>query len=122
MKLANVMKTGVVSLALLFTAGTSAYAEEAVNLQTNQNTQLQTQQRMGPAVPQGDGSQKQLHHKKMHQHQNKFEKQLQKAENGNRGNAMGSGTNSEQRVGNRSGSQGQGSGSMNRSGGGGGKR
>ena len=121
MKLANVMKTGVVSLALLFTAGTAAYAADAVNLQTNQSTQLQTQQRMGPAVPQGTGSQKQLQHKKMHQHQNKFEKQLQKAENGNRGTAMGSGANSEQRVGNRSGAQGS-SGSMNRSGGGGGKR
>jgi len=120
MKLANVMKTGVVSLALLFAAGTAAYAEDAVNLQTNQNTQLQTQQRMGPAVPQGDGSHKQVQHKKMHQHQNKFEKQLQKAENVNRGTAMGMGANSEQRVGNRSGSQG--SGSMNRSGGGGGKR
>ena len=120
MKLVNVMKTGVVSLALLFTAGTAAYAEDAVNLQTNQNTQLQTQQRMGPAVPQGDGSHKQLQHKKMNQHQNKFEKQLQKAENGNRGTAMGSGANSEQRVGNRS--ESQGSGSMNRSGGGGGKR
>lgn len=119
MKLANVMKTGVVSLALLFTAGTSAYSEDSVKLQTKQNTQLQTQQRMGPTVPQGTSSQKQLQHKKLHQHQNKFEKQLQKAENGNRGTAMGSGANSEQRVGDRSGTPGSSSGSMNRSGGGG---
>lgn len=123
MKVVNGLKTGVLGVALLFAFGSAAsvaYAEDAVQLQTQQNTQLQTQQRMGPAVPQGDGVQKQVQQKHLYQHQNQFEKQLEKAENGKRNAAPGSGMNSEQRQGNRAmGGQSQGSSSMNRSGGGG---
>jgi len=114
MKNANILKSGVMSLVVLLGMNAPVQAEDGVQLQTNQNLQLNTQQRMGPEVPGSSGTPKQLQHKKMHQH--KFEKELQKAEKGNRGSQMGSGMNAGQRSINRASSAG--SGNMNRSGGG----
>ena len=116
----QVAKNSVLGSALVLGASFSVFAEEAVQLNTQQQTQLQTHDQVGPAVPQGGGvNQKQIQNKNMYQHQKTLEGELQKAEKNKQGNGAGgkSDGRSDNRTGNRS--MNGGSGSMNRSGGGG---
>ena len=106
--MSKAVKRAVLGSLLVMGVSVNVYAEEAVKLNTQQQTQLQTQQHTAP-IPKGNGlenqqpKKKMIQHKNMNQHQKTFEGELQKAEKAKKGNGIsnGNGNKLENRVGNR---------------------